>query len=245
MKMIVIILAIWFCIGACTINSRGTTENETADHTFLFQNPCWGIQNLEKLFIKWNWVKLDGSPKYIKGPLLLDFKIVRYNQHNEELFSINLLQTRKVSIPTIKQYKLFSGYYTYELYVKDLKKILINDADFFKNFEFDQFNAQEWEEKEELESMSESNSSGYREAFLISNQKKSCSSSFFAKTPHVLRITLLDQNELPIITANIALKQLKRAPTYFSPSELTQLGATYTGELYPATMNISLVLEQF
>ena len=245
MKMIVIILAFWFCIGACTTNSRGTIENDTADQTFLFQNPCWGIQNLEKLFIKWNWVKLEGSQKHIKGPIFLDFKIVRYNQYNEELFSISLLQTKKTSIPTIKQYNLFSGYNTYEIYVKDLKKVLINDTDFFKNFEFDQFNAEEWEEKEELESMSESNSSGYRESFLISNQKKSCSSSFFAKTPHVLKVTMLDQNELAIITVNIALKELKRAPSYFSSSELIKLGSTYKGELYPATMNISLVLEQF
>ncbi|OFZ25344.1 MAG: hypothetical protein A2381_19290 [Bdellovibrionales bacterium RIFOXYB1_FULL_37_110] len=245
MKMIVIILVIWLGTWACSSNPRVEVETDPADLGFLMKNPCWGASNLEKLFIKWNWIKLEDAKRYIREPVYLDFKIVRFNQLNEEQFGINLYQSRKTSIPTTKQYNLFSTYYTYELYIKDIKQVLINDTEFFKDFEFDQFNAKEWEEKEELGEMYESASSRYRESFLISSQRKGCNSSFFAKTPHVLKITLLDQKQLAIITAYVPLKQIKRAPPYFSPSELIKFGSTFQGELYAASMNLSLVLEQF
>jgi len=245
MKMIVIILVIWFGIGACTSKSKVAVESDPADLNFLSKNPCWGAHNLEKLFIKWNWIRLEDTQKYLKEPVHLDFKLVRYNQFQEELFSMPLYQSRKTSIPTIKQYQLFSPYYTYELYIRDIKTILMKDMEFFNHFEFDQYSANEWEEKEELGSLYESDSARYRESFLISSQRKGCNSSFFAQTPHVLRITLLDQNALELIKAEVPLKQIKRAPPYFSPSELKKFGVTYKGELYSATMNISLVLEQF
>ncbi|MEI8347498.1 MAG: hypothetical protein WCG27_08520 [Pseudomonadota bacterium] len=234
-KFCLIALMMVACTNIHRLHQDHVDVNEHKAVQYLEDNPCWGFENLEKIYLKWNWLYSGHLGAHTSNSYYVQFQIVRDAMKEAGAFesTVAVTQLGRMDEPH-KKYQLDNRFQE-TIYMSYFKKMLIRDQSFF-----DWLIGYHWRDRDRITK---------RQGHALDMASVNCRYIFWEQSPHRLRITLrlLDlpkSIDLEIARVEVPFSQIRKLETFEIESKISSQEINIKNADETVRAGVSVALEK-